>query len=165
MTSDETDLAQIRKQPFLYRLLPVANNADEYASNWYGYTVVFVLSLLVTGEVILGQETGVHRELGQLLQFLAAGIAVVPMFARTTLSIFDDDAEAFADLLVSVAVFGALVTGEYVAAAIVPLIMDLGHYLEQKGIQGTRSAIDGLQKLSAKNSNPTQRTERTDHSR
>lgn len=133
------------------RLLPqVASESQGVAFSWHSLVPLLVIGLLIVGQILINRSIGAHQAVGSLLQFAAATIAALPVFARTLGSLFDDDAEAFADLLVSAAVFGALATGEFVAAAVVPLIMDLGHLLEQKSIQGTRAAIDGLQRLSAK---------------
>lgn len=48
------------------------------------------------------------------------------------------------DLLVTIAVIGAVFIGEYWEAAIVAVLFTLGHYLEARSIKKTRSAIKSL---------------------
>lgn len=52
------------------------------------------------------------------------------------------------DLLVTIAVIGAFVIGEYNESAIVTFLFLLGHLLEQKTLEHTRSAIQKLVKLA-----------------
>ena len=52
------------------------------------------------------------------------------------------------DLLVTIAVVGAFIIGEYNESAIVTFLFLLGHLLEQKTLERTRSAIQKLVKLA-----------------
>ncbi|MDT2754086.1 heavy metal translocating P-type ATPase [Enterococcus pseudoavium] len=52
------------------------------------------------------------------------------------------------DLLVTIAVIGAFIIGEYNESAIVTFLFLLGHLLEQKTLEHTRSAIQQLVKLA-----------------
>ena len=90
-----------------------------------------------------------HQDTAILLQFVAATLAAAPATAKMVLSFRTNLADAFTDQLVTLAVLGALVGGEYIAAVLVPVIMDIGHFLEQRGIQGTQAAIDGLRRLTS----------------
>lgn len=91
----------------------------------------------------------VSIEVGTLLQFSAAAIAAVPCCFKVVANRGGEETDSYSDQLVALAVLGALIGGEYAAAVLVPVIMDIGHYLEQRGIQGTQAAIAGLQQLSA----------------
>ncbi|MFO0978773.1 MAG: cation-translocating P-type ATPase [Planctomycetaceae bacterium] len=83
------------------------------------------------------------------LQFLAAAIAAVPCCVRLLRSLKSREADSYSDQLVALAVLGAIIGREYAAAVLVPVIMDIGHFLEQRGIQGTQAAIAGLKRLSS----------------
>ncbi|ASZ06687.1 heavy metal translocating P-type ATPase [Enterococcus thailandicus] len=52
------------------------------------------------------------------------------------------------DLLVTIAIFGAFAIGEYNEAAIVAFLFLFGHFLEQKTLEKTRSAIQSLVQLA-----------------
>ncbi len=54
------------------------------------------------------------------------------------------------DQLVSIAVLAALATGEYATAILVPLLMAIGHFLEERSVLGAQAAIDGLKRLRAR---------------
>ena len=108
-------------------------------------------AVVTTGLLAAGlwwESTGAANEdAGRLIQFVAAVIAAVPSIVRMLMTFRSNVTDAFTDQLVTLAVLGALVGGEYIAAVLVPVIMDIGHFLEQRGIQGTQAAIDGLRKL------------------
>jgi Cd2+/Zn2+-exporting ATPase len=110
-------------------------------------------AVLTTGLLAIGfwwQTFGTaHQETAILLQFVAATLAAAPATAKMVLSFRTNLADAFTDQLVTLAVLGAIVGGEYIAAVLVPVIMDIGHFLEQRGIQGTQAAIDGLRRLTS----------------
>lgn len=108
---------------------------------------VTALTILGTGEIFARLHEG-NRELGSLLQFAAAVLIAAPMVALVFRSAVDPTAEAFGDQLVAIAVLGALAMGEYATAVIVPIIMNLGHLIEQRSVQGSRDAIEGLKRLT-----------------
>lgn len=83
----------------------------------------------------------------QLLRFGAAVLAALPLLARLLCDQELASTERSADRLVLLAVLGALATGEYLTAVLIPVVMNLGHLIEQRSIQGGREAIEGLQRL------------------
>ena len=120
-----------------------------------GETLAFLcicwsIGLLGIGYWIPGNKASNRPEVGQLIQFFAASIATMPVLVRLMRGWWENSAEAFTDQLVVLAIFGALATGEYATAVLIPVIMDLGHFIEQRSIQGTQAAIDGLQRLNAR---------------
>lgn len=62
-----------------------------------------------------------------------------------------DHAHNIMDQLVSIAVLAAIATGEYETAILVPLLLALGHFLEERSVLGARAAIEGLKRLRARN--------------
>jgi Cd2+/Zn2+-exporting ATPase len=108
-------------------------------------------AVVTTGLLAAGlwweSTSAANEDAGRLIQFVAAVIAAVPSIVRMLMTFRSNVADAFTDQLVTLAVLGALVGGEYIAAVLVPVIMDIGHFLEQRGIQGTQAAIDGLRRL------------------
>lgn len=139
-------------------------------------TALAATALLIVGTIyakVLPDQTAV----ADLLLFVGAIIAAVPLFSaalhgvgcpvcshlRETHQDHDHDVEACStdgsehehqsagimDQLVSIAVLAAIATGEYATAILVPLLMAIGHFLEERSLLGARAAIDGLKRLRA----------------
>lgn len=84
----------------------------------------------------------------QIALIIASIIGVLPIFLQAyqalrvrVLSI---------DLLVTIAVFGAFLIGEYNESAIVTFLFLFGSFLEQKTLEKTRTAIQSLTKMAPK---------------
>lgn len=81
-------------------------------------------------------------EFRQLLLATATAIAIVPISAKalqaTRMRIFS------IELLVTIAVIGALVIGEYMESAIVTFLFLFGDFLEARTLEKTRSTLNGL---------------------
>lgn len=80
--------------------------------------------------------------IGTVLLLLATAITGLPI-ARNAMSALRYRVIGI-DLLVTIAVIGAVLIGEYWEAAIVAVLFTLGHYLEARSINKTRSAIKSL---------------------
>ena len=127
--------------------------------HWRFANGLLVIVLLATGLLhsfwVRGYpHTDEGYDSGELWLFAAACLAVIPLLLKTLKTQWSDGTDAFSELLVAVAVLGALVSGEFVAAAIVPIILSIGHFLEQRSITGSQSAIDGLKRLRATTATP-----------
>ncbi|MBR3788547.1 MAG: cadmium-translocating P-type ATPase [Clostridia bacterium] len=53
------------------------------------------------------------------------------------------------EILVSIAILVSVLDGQYILAGLIPIILTLVHFLEEKSIMGGRDAIEGLKKLQA----------------
>lgn len=80
--------------------------------------------------------------IGNILLVLATAITALPI-AKTAFSALRYKVIGI-DLLVTIAVFGAVFIGEHWEAAVVAVLFTLGHYLEARSINKTRSAIKSL---------------------
>ena len=139
-------------------------------------TALAATALLIVGTIyakVLPDQTAV----ADLLLFVGAIIAAVPLFSAALHGVgcpacshlreapkdHEHGAEACSadageqehhsggimDQLVSIAVLAAIATGEYETAILVPLLMAIGHFLEERSLLGARAAIDGLKRLRA----------------
>jgi len=83
--------------------------------------------------------------------FLAALVLALPVFYSVIRDFFyrEEDLE-YADVLISIAIIAAFVIEDYLVAALVPLLMTVGHIIEDKSIVGAKEAITSLEKLSIK---------------
>lgn len=105
---------------------------------------------LITGILIaLGflSKYALNYTLGyQVILAVASIIAVVPIAVRAWSALIN---KVFSiELLVSIAVIGAFIIGEFNESAIVTFLFLFGSYLESKTLQKTRNAIKGLTDLS-----------------
>ena len=105
---------------------------------------------LITGILIaLGflSKYALNYTLGyQVTLAVASIIAVVPIAVRAWSALIN---KVFSiELLVSIAVIGAFIIGEFNESAIVTFLFLFGSYLESKTLQKTRNAIKGLTDLS-----------------
>jgi len=105
---------------------------------------------LVTGVlIVLGYLSKflVNSILGyQVILAAASIIAVIPIAVRAWSALIN---KVFSiELLVSIAVIGAFIIGEFNESAIVTFLFLFGSYLESKTLQKTRNAIKGLTDLS-----------------
>lgn len=107
------------------------------------------LALLAIGSWFFHFDSA-RTDLGELLQFAAALLIMAPILLQAVRSTVAADADCFSDQLLAIAMLGALAAGEYITAVVVPLIMAVGHLIEQHSIRGTQAAISGLLKLQAR---------------
>ncbi len=82
------------------------------------------------------------QALGSVLLLTATAITALPI-AKSALTALGYKVIGI-DLLVTIAVIGAVFIGEYWEAAIVAVLFSLGHFLEARSINKTRSAIKSL---------------------
>lgn len=86
----------------------------------------------------------------ELIKALAACIVAVPIFISAIRGLIRQDPNTFSDQLVSLATLAAMVTGEFTTATLIPMIMHVGHFLEERSILGAQAAIEGLRTLHAR---------------
>jgi len=91
-----------------------------------------------------------QQQMAEWLKLIAALLVSAPIFVTAVRGIFTREADDVIEQLVALAVLAALVSGEFTTAALVPIILILGHFLEQRSILGAQAAIDGLQTLNAR---------------
>ncbi|MDO4628172.1 MAG: cation-translocating P-type ATPase [Planctomycetia bacterium] len=89
---------------------------------------------------------------GNLIIAIASLIVSLPIFITAIYGIFtrDADAHAMMEQLVALATLAAMMNQEFVVATLIPIIMNLGHFLEERSILGAQAAIDGLKTLQAR---------------
>lgn len=90
---------------------------------------------------------------GNIIIAIASLIVSLPIFAAAIYGIFtrDADAHAMMEQLVALATLAAMMNQQFVVATLIPIIMNLGHFLEERSILGAQAAIDGLKTLQARN--------------
>ncbi|MDR1629174.1 MAG: cadmium-translocating P-type ATPase [Oscillospiraceae bacterium] len=84
-----------------------------------------------------------------LIFLLGVIIIGAPVLTTAIKGLFSADAGAAMEILVSIAMIVAVLDGQYVVAILIPIILTLVHFLEEKSIMGGRDAIEGLKKMQA----------------
>jgi Cd2+/Zn2+-exporting ATPase/Cu+-exporting ATPase len=86
-------------------------------------------------------------EISALVLAVAAVAAVLPITVAAVRGFVGRDPHAMVDQLVALALLAALAVGDFATAILIPLIMQIAHVLEERGIMGARAAIEGLRTL------------------
>ena len=76
--------------------------------------------------------------------FLVEG---VPVIWAAIKGIFSKDLTNAMEMLVAIAIVACYLSGDLVLSVLIPLILNLTHFLEERSIVGGRDIIDGLRRL------------------
>ncbi len=132
-------------------------------------TSLVAAALLIVGwvyAVILPDQ----KQVADLILFCGSLVAGVPVFIAAARSLVDGKCSSpghahehscthaphgrvvhghvgIMDQLVAIAVLASIATGEYATAIVVPLLMAIGHFLEERSVLGAHAAIEGLKRL------------------
>ncbi|MEL6543078.1 MAG: cation-translocating P-type ATPase, partial [Myxococcota bacterium] len=85
-----------------------------------------------------------------IVQLLAVGVVAWPVFKQAAEGFISKDPGSYTEQLVALAILAAVVIGDFTTAVMVPLLMEVGHLLEERSVMGARAAIDGIEKLHAR---------------
>ena len=78
------------------------------------------------------------------LGFLVEG---VPVLLTAIRGIFSKDFTHAMEMLVSIAIIACYLSGELILSVLIPLILNVAHFLEERSIVGGRDIIDGLRQM------------------
>lgn len=104
-----------------------------------GTRLAISASLTVIGMLLKLIPQSQVNFVADILMLIAAGLTALPI-AKTALIALRYKVIGI-DLLVTIAVIGAIILGEYWEAAVVAVLFSLGHFLEARSINKTRNAI------------------------
>jgi len=81
----------------------------------------------------------------------AAGILIigVPVFVSALRGFASKNMESAMEILVTIAIVISALSGDFLLAILIPVILTFVHFLEEKSILGGRDAIEGLKKMQA----------------
>ena len=88
-----------------------------------------------------------QAEITAVLLALGAVVAMSPVLVAGVRGFVARDPNSAVDQLVSLALLAAAAVGEFETAILVPLVMEIGHFFEERSILGARAAIEGLKTL------------------
>jgi Zn2+/Cd2+-exporting ATPase len=89
-----------------------------------------------------------QRDVAQLVAGIAAVLVGGPALIAAWRSLQHPDLHGITDQLIALAFIAAWASGDLVTASLLPLIMTVGHILEERSLLGTHEAIRALTKLT-----------------
>ncbi len=113
-------------------------------------TAMVAVALLAVGWVQLRFGPPELSNIAELIFASAAVIVALPIFGDALRGVITGDPQTFTSQLVALATLAAMMTGNFVTATLVPVIMNLGHFLEERSVLGAQAAIQGLRGLHAR---------------
>ncbi len=102
--------------------------------------------LIVAGAIRLFLPA--ERGISDLVAGAAALLVAVPVFTEAWASIKHPSLHGITDRLVALALVACWATGDLMTAAFLPIIMTVGHILEERSMLGSREAVMALGKLT-----------------
>ncbi|MGH7070490.1 MAG: HAD-IC family P-type ATPase, partial [Acetobacteraceae bacterium] len=88
-----------------------------------------------------------ERGIAELVAGVAAGLVAIPVFVEAWASLRHPSLDGMTDRLVALALIAAWAYGDLITAAILPIIMTVGHVLEERSVLGSREAVGALTRL------------------
>lgn len=138
---DETDAAHTQA-------MPIALSEDERLA----VTRQIALALGAAGLLVLSMAWRYLAHDGEPLSELLAGAASLlvagPVFMGAWHSLKWPSLHGVTDRLIALAMLAAWATGDMVTAALLPVVMTLGHALEERSVLGSQEAIRALGRLT-----------------
>lgn len=83
------------------------------------------------------------------LKATAAILVLLPILREAGQGLLTGSTDAYSSQLVAIASLAALAVGDFVTAAIIPIILSVAFFLEERSVLGAQAAIDGLKSLQA----------------
>ena len=110
------------------------------------------VSLIATGCLILAAiiEIAVpnQSDVAELVAGIAALLVAVPALSAAWHSLRHPDLHGITDQLIALALIAAWADGDLFTAALLPLVMTIGHILEERSLLGSQEAIRALSRLT-----------------
>src|SRR5712672_661094 len=110
------------------------------------------LSLIAGGCLILSTALQFlapsQADVAELVAGVAALLVAVPALSAAWQSLRYPDLHGITDQLIALALIAAWAAGDLMTAALLPLVMTVGHILEERSLLGSQEAIRALSKLT-----------------
>ncbi len=110
-----------------------------------------LLSMVAAGLLVVAVLWRLAFPDGQYLADLVAGgaaaLVTIPVLSAGWNSVIRPSLHGMTDLLVAIALIAAWATGDLMTAAILPIVMIIGHVLEERSLLGSQEAIRAMSRL------------------
>jgi heavy metal translocating P-type ATPase len=91
-----------------------------------------------------------QKPISESLKAIAAILVLLPILREAVVGLLTGSTDAYSAQLVAIASLAALAVGDFVTAAIIPIILSIAFFLEERSVLGAQAAIEGLKSLQAK---------------
>ena len=98
---------------------------------------------------IYGRIFPAQTIVSELIYLVSVSIIGIPIFITAVKGFIKKDMSAAMEILVSIAIIVAVLDGQFVTAVLIPIILTVVHFFEEKSIMGGRDAIEGLKRMQA----------------
>jgi len=88
-----------------------------------------------------------EQGMAEVVAAAAAALVAVPVFSAAWSSLINPSLHGISDQLVALALLACWASGDLITAAVLPIVMIVGHVLEERSLLGSREAIDALARL------------------
>jgi heavy metal translocating P-type ATPase len=112
------------------------------------------LTLALTAACLVAVASGIYfllpaeRGIADLVAGVGAAIVAIPVFVEAWGTLRNPSLDGISERLVALALIAAWATGDLMTAAILPIIMTVGHVLEERNMLGSQEAISALTRLT-----------------
>ena len=127
--------------------LPLMDRAERFLLGLRLTLALAALCLLIVAAAIR-LLLPAQRGISDLVAGAAAILVAVPVFSEAWGSIRHPSLHGITDRLVALALIAAWATGDLMTAALLPIIMTIGHVLEERSMLGSHEAIKALGRLT-----------------
>ena len=91
-----------------------------------------------------------QQQIGSLILAIGAITVGIPVFYSGIVGFLSKDNKFMTEQLVSLAILASMVEGNFIVAILIPVILVVGHFLEEKSILGVEEAISSMKKLHSR---------------
>jgi Zn2+/Cd2+-exporting ATPase len=112
------------------------------------------LSVALAALCLVGVAGGIYlfipaaRSIADLVAGAGAALVAIPVFVAAWQSLRHPSLHGITDRLIALALIAAWATGDLMTAAFLPIVMTLGHVLEERSMLGSREAVKALTRLT-----------------
>jgi Zn2+/Cd2+-exporting ATPase len=129
---------------------PDSGLLSTFEQRWLG--VRLTVALISGGCLILAAIIQIaapsQHDVAELVAGVAALLVAVPAISAAWHSLCRPDLHGITDQLIALALIAAWAAGDLITAALLPMIMTIGHVLEERSLLGSQEAIRALSRLT-----------------
>lgn len=107
---------------------------------------LIALTCLVTGLMVRLFVPGQAAVAG-LIYSVGVAVELIPLLITAIRGFLQRDVVNAMEILVSIAVLACYITGQHELAILIPVVLSVVHFLEERSIMGGRDAIEGLKQM------------------
>ena len=125
------------------------NNLTEQAKKKLRREIIcgaIALACLAVG-IVYSLAFPTKTTISALLYTVAFLIEGIPVLCAAVKGVFSKSISNAMEMLVAIAILACYFSGDLILAALIPLILNIAHLLEERSIMGGRDVIDGLRRM------------------